>query len=360
MLVGRNKSKRVDCRLRIMPTGSRLTRAGKHGKRPRIRRITPEQFRETREFTGKSREDVAEFLGVSLRTVGHWETGKARVPYAAFRLLRVALRGDMLDPSWQGYRIARGRLVTPEGYAFGPGDMAWLSLLVARAGFQSLVAIARRAALQSGGCSRPVDGQGESVGGWDSLVPCVEAGASSGKSSGLGLPSSNRGVSETEREARQGHETRTTTAFEPNSGRSALPEPVGPEWGHNGAIQSEDGFAHDGTSQAQFAASSGSVRSGSGRSRRPARVAEHVHLAGVDQLPAADTGGTGQARFPARARAINRRSTGTRRPFGARSASDGRQGAACAQGRKESALSLRKPQAVQALSRQKLKSGGAA
>ncbi len=202
-----------------------MTRAGKHGKRPRIRRITPEQFRETREFTGKSREDVAEFLGVSLRTVGHWETGKARVPYAAFRLLRVALRGDMLDPAWQGYRIARGRLVTPEGYAFGPGDMAWLSLLVARAGFQSLVAIAQRAALQSGGCSRSVDGQGESVGGWDSLVPCVEAGASSGKSPGLGLPSSNRGVSETERiagEAVQHHQIPSAATL-PKAGVAAHP-----------------------------------------------------------------------------------------------------------------------------------------
>lgn len=132
-----------------MLIGCSAARSGRYGKRPRIRRITPEQFRETREFTGKSREDVAEFLGVSLRTVGHWETGKARVPYAAFRLLRVALRGDMLDPAWQGYRIARGRLVTPEGYAFGPGDLAWLSLLVARAEFRSLVAIAAKAREQA-------------------------------------------------------------------------------------------------------------------------------------------------------------------------------------------------------------------
>ena len=139
----------ISKKLRIMPIGCSAARSGRYGKRPRIRRITPEQFRETREFTGKSREDVAEFLGVSLRTVGHWETGKARVPYAAFRLLRVALRGDMLDPAWQGYRIARGRLVTPEGYAFGPGDLAWLSLLVARAGFQSLAAIAANAREQA-------------------------------------------------------------------------------------------------------------------------------------------------------------------------------------------------------------------
>ena len=350
-----------------MPTGSRLTRAGKHGKRPRIRRITPEQFRETREFTGKSREDVAEFLGVSLRTVGHWETGKARVPYAAFRLLRVALRGDMLDPAWQGYRIARGRLVTPEGYAFGPGDMAWLSLLVARAGFQSLVAIAQRAALQSGGCSRSVDGQGESVGGWDSLVPCVEAGASSGKSPGLGLPSSNRGVSETEREARQGHETRTTTAFELNSARSASPVHVGPQWGHNGAIQSTGGFAHDGTSQAQFAASSGSVRTGSGGGLGPARVGEHVHPSSADQPRSAhpvDEGQTiGAVRDACGSPATTSAKRNGSRHRGRAASASGRERhrpASCAEGRTQSAVSVRKPQAVQALPRRRLKAGGVA
>lgn len=125
-------------------------RAGRHGRRPRLPTVTAEQFRELREFTGKSREDVAELVGVSLRTVGHWETGATRPSYAAYRLLRVILRGDTLQPGWEAYRFVRGKLVTPEGRAFGPGDLAWLSLLVQRANFQSLRAVAALA-LKAGG-----------------------------------------------------------------------------------------------------------------------------------------------------------------------------------------------------------------
>ena len=101
--------------LRIMPTVAYGARAGRRGKRPRLPTVTAEQFRELREFTGKSREDVAELVGVSLRTVGHWETGAARPSYAAYRLLRVILRGDTLHPGWEAYRFVRGRLVTGGG-----------------------------------------------------------------------------------------------------------------------------------------------------------------------------------------------------------------------------------------------------
>lgn len=188
--------------LRIMPIGCSATRAGRHRKRPRIRRITPEQFRETREFTGKSREDVAEFLGVSLRTVGHWETGKARVPYAAFRLLRVALRGDMLDPAWQDYRIARGRLVTPEGYAFGPGDLAWLSLLVQRANFSSLAALAAVTLRSGGRCGASVDMREAQAASSDGGAVAFERGSPSSEDFSLRVPSTNRGLSETEQVGR--------------------------------------------------------------------------------------------------------------------------------------------------------------
>lgn len=125
-----------------VPYGSR---SGLYGKRSRLPSITPDQFRELREFTGKTRADVARLVGVSLRTVGNWETGAARPSYAAYRLLRVILRGDTLHPGWEAYRFIRGKLVTPEGRALGPGDLSWLSLLVQRANFQSLVSVARLA-----------------------------------------------------------------------------------------------------------------------------------------------------------------------------------------------------------------------
>ncbi|WP_449448189.1 VC1465 family Xer recombination activation factor [Thermomonas brevis] len=177
-----------------MHTAPYGARAGRRGKRPRLPIVTAEQFRELREFTGKTREDVAELVGVSLRTVGHWETGAARPSYAAFRLLRVMLRGDTLHPGWEGYRFVRGKLVAPEGWSFGPGDMAWISLLVQRANFTSLRAIAAKQheAMRSGGRLLPVDAQA-------GVVAASEAHIAPAKVSGRRPPSSNREVSETER-----------------------------------------------------------------------------------------------------------------------------------------------------------------
>src|SRR5688572_12612570 len=89
-------------------------RAGNKGKMPRRKLVTAAQFREARVFSGLTREEAAEFVGVSLRTIGHWETGKARPQFAAFKLLRVYRHGDLIDPRWSGYAIVRGKLVTPE------------------------------------------------------------------------------------------------------------------------------------------------------------------------------------------------------------------------------------------------------
>ena len=108
-------------------------RGGHLRKQPRVKLIEAVQFRDERIYSGLSREDAAELLGVSLRTIGHWETGRVRVGYAAFKLLRVYRHGDIADPAWASYKISRGKLRTPEGHEFGPGDVSWLCLLVRRA-----------------------------------------------------------------------------------------------------------------------------------------------------------------------------------------------------------------------------------
>ncbi|WP_425522162.1 VC1465 family Xer recombination activation factor, partial [Xanthomonas citri] len=92
------------------------------------------QFRDARIFSGLTREEAARFLCVSVRTIGHWETGRVRPAYAAFKLLRVYRHGDLIHPAWSACSINhRGCLVTPEGREFKPADLAWLSLLFRRA-----------------------------------------------------------------------------------------------------------------------------------------------------------------------------------------------------------------------------------
>lgn len=96
--------------------------------------ISNTQFRDARIFGGFTREEAARFLNVSVRTIGHWETGRVRPTYAAFKLLRIYRHGDLIHPAWSDCSINhRGALVTPEGHEIKPADLAWLSLLFRRA-----------------------------------------------------------------------------------------------------------------------------------------------------------------------------------------------------------------------------------
>ena len=63
----------------------------------------------------------------------NWEAGKVRIPYAAFKLMRVLRGGKVLGAGWEGFRVRDRTLCTPEGHEFHAGDLAWWSLLVRQA-----------------------------------------------------------------------------------------------------------------------------------------------------------------------------------------------------------------------------------
>ena len=195
---------------------SRAARHGRAGKCPRREYVSAEQFRDARAFSGLSREAAASFLKVSLRTIGNWETGQARPSYAAFKLLRVYRHGDLIHPAWSACHINhRGALVTPEGHEIQPRELGWLSLLVRRAALLSEVVrerdhlrgqLAAAAARPSSVSVFDPAKRGSKtveiiapqvswsyVGDADGFISAFPA-----RSPG-GLPSSNRGVSETER-----------------------------------------------------------------------------------------------------------------------------------------------------------------
>jgi hypothetical protein len=65
--------------------------------------------------------------------VRNWESGAVRIPYAAFKLMRVIRGGKLLGAEWKDYYIRGDRLITPEGHDFKAGEMAWWSLVVRRA-----------------------------------------------------------------------------------------------------------------------------------------------------------------------------------------------------------------------------------
>lgn len=159
-----------------------------------------------------SRDEVADFLGVSLRTVGHWERGRSRVPYAAFKLLRVFGGGDLVDPAWCEWKLVRGRLYTPEGHAIDPHDASWLSLLVRRARMMGV--LSRECEQLRASVTRLTEGRGQheaQAGAQAQRAPAAPVLRSVGEGEGVWsplllsrlaasiaggkLPSSNRGVS---------------------------------------------------------------------------------------------------------------------------------------------------------------------
>ncbi|MEB1981636.1 VC1465 family Xer recombination activation factor, partial [Xanthomonas campestris pv. campestris] len=117
-----------------MQSARRASRKGTLYKSAHRSIISNTQFRDARVFSGFTRDEAAEFLGVTLRTIGHWETGYSRPPYSAFKLLRTYRHGDLIHPAWSACSInRRGCLVTPEGHEIKPSDLAWISLLFRRA-----------------------------------------------------------------------------------------------------------------------------------------------------------------------------------------------------------------------------------
>jgi hypothetical protein len=76
----------------------------------------------------------ADLLRVSERTIRGWESGATRIPYAAYKLLRVLKGGRYLaHPGWKDFIVQGDTLVTPEGHRFQAGQLAWWSLLVRQA-----------------------------------------------------------------------------------------------------------------------------------------------------------------------------------------------------------------------------------
>lgn len=85
--------------------------------------ISPQDFADLRKQASMTRKEAAKALDVTPRTIQNWETGGARIPWMAYRMLRI-LRGYALPGfAWQGWTIRNGELFNPAGRSF---DAVWL------------------------------------------------------------------------------------------------------------------------------------------------------------------------------------------------------------------------------------------
>ena len=85
--------------------------------------IDPQDFADLRRQSGLTRREAANALNVTPRTIQNWETGGARIPWMAFRMLRI-LRGYALPGDhWAGWTMRGRQLIAPNGRSF---DAVWL------------------------------------------------------------------------------------------------------------------------------------------------------------------------------------------------------------------------------------------
>jgi DNA-binding XRE family transcriptional regulator len=101
---------------------------------PRSRKwIDPRDFRDLRIRSGLSRAEAADALDVTPRTIQNWETGGARIPWMAYRMLRI-LRGFALPGSaWEGWTLRGDTLYSPTNRGFDAGHLEHIEHVYAQA-----------------------------------------------------------------------------------------------------------------------------------------------------------------------------------------------------------------------------------
>ena len=110
----------------------------------RSRAVSGSRFKDTRLLCCLSVPDAGKLFRVTERTVRNWEAGRAMVPYAAFKLMRILRGYELPGHHWKGYRLKGDTLWSPEGLPFKASDATWWSLtcLMARQ-FRIIMASAR-------------------------------------------------------------------------------------------------------------------------------------------------------------------------------------------------------------------------
>lgn len=87
------------------------------------RYIDPQDFRDLRRSLFMTRREVAAVLDVTPRTVQNWETSGARIPWLAYRMLRI-LRGSALPgEAWEGWTVSGDTLHAPNGRHFTAAEL---------------------------------------------------------------------------------------------------------------------------------------------------------------------------------------------------------------------------------------------
>jgi len=96
-------------------------------KRKPYKPIDKDQFRDVRKMNRLSVDETAKLLQVTSRTIAHWESGVTRIPYSAFKLLRILANGELLPTAWKGWVIKGDTLWSPINRPFRQHELTYIS-----------------------------------------------------------------------------------------------------------------------------------------------------------------------------------------------------------------------------------------
>lgn len=99
----------------------------------RCRWIDPQDFRDLRHRADLTRKQAADLLNVTARTIQNWETGGARIPWLAYRMLRILTGRALPGKAWEGWTVHDDRLIAPNGRWFDAGSMEQIERVFALA-----------------------------------------------------------------------------------------------------------------------------------------------------------------------------------------------------------------------------------
>ena len=95
-------------------------------KKTKRKWIDGEDFYVARRRAGLTPGQAADMLQVTTRTMRNWENGSSRIPYAAFRLMRLSAGHVLVGKAWEGWTIYQGVLYSPAGRGFEPYQLTYL------------------------------------------------------------------------------------------------------------------------------------------------------------------------------------------------------------------------------------------
>lgn len=88
-----------------------------------MRWIDPQDFRDLRHRADLTRKQAAALLDVTQRTIQNWETGGARIPWLAFKMLRILTGYSLPGKAWEGWTVDADKLIAPNGRWFDASSL---------------------------------------------------------------------------------------------------------------------------------------------------------------------------------------------------------------------------------------------